>query len=156
MALWINLSWCLLGNIRLVDWFSLLLPHLWCGLGGLGWGWRVMKLCFVANLPQLFQKISVVKQMKCTFYSIYYELTTSTCCEHCLLIFRRCCTNNTGYIVCVLCLLAATRVGVERSSTPTLVAANRPNTHTIYQVLFVQHLLKLSKQCSQHVEVVNS
>jgi hypothetical protein len=47
------------------------------------------------------------------------------------------------YIVCVLCRLAATRVRV--SSIITLVAANRHNTHAIYQMLFVQRLLKMSK-----------
>jgi hypothetical protein len=31
------------------------------------------------------------------------------------------------------------------SGTPTLVTASRHNTHTIYQVLFVQRLLKTSK-----------
>jgi hypothetical protein len=46
-------------------------------------------------------------------YSVYYELTASTCFEHYLLIFTRCCTNNNWYIACVLCWLAATRVGVE-------------------------------------------
>jgi hypothetical protein len=46
-------------------------------------------------------------------YSIYYESAASTCFEHYLLIFSRRCTNNNWYIVCVLCLLAATRVGVE-------------------------------------------
>jgi hypothetical protein len=46
-------------------------------------------------------------------YSIYYELTASTCFEHYLLIFRMCCTNNSWYIAYVLCLLAATKIGVE-------------------------------------------
>jgi hypothetical protein len=46
-------------------------------------------------------------------YSIRYEFMTSKCFEHYLFIFRKCCTNGTWYIVCVLCLLAATRVGVE-------------------------------------------
>jgi hypothetical protein len=41
-------------------------------------------------------------------YSVYYELTASTCFKHYLLIFRRCYTNDTWYIACVLCLLAAT------------------------------------------------
>jgi hypothetical protein len=45
-------------------------------------------------------------------YSIYYELTTSTCFEHYLLNFRRRCTNKNWYIVCVLCMLASTRTGV--------------------------------------------
>jgi uncharacterized membrane protein len=46
-------------------------------------------------------------------YSIYCELTASTCFQHYLLIFRRRYTNNNWYIACVLCLLAATRIGVE-------------------------------------------
>jgi hypothetical protein len=46
-------------------------------------------------------------------YSVYYELTACTCFEHYLLIFRRRCINNCWYIACVLCRLAATRVGVE-------------------------------------------
>jgi hypothetical protein len=71
-------------------------------------------------------------------YSVHYELTAATCFEHYLLIFRRCCTNN-WYIVCVLCL----------------IAANRHNIHAIYQ-LFVQHLLKMRKCCSKHVEAINS
>jgi hypothetical protein len=62
-----------------------------------------------------------------SLYSIYYELTATTCFEHYLLIFRRCCTNNNWYIACVLCRLTANRLGVERS-TPTLVAASWHNT----------------------------
>jgi hypothetical protein len=46
-------------------------------------------------------------------YSVSYELTASTCFEHCLLIIRRSCINNNWYTACVLCQLAATRVGVE-------------------------------------------
>jgi hypothetical protein len=83
-------------------------------------------------------------------YSVYYELTASTCFEHYLLILRRQCTKNNWYSVRMLCLLAATRIGVE------LVAANRHNTHAKYQLSFVQRLLKMSKECSKHVEVVNS
>jgi hypothetical protein len=41
--------------------------------------------------------------------------------------------NSTWYIAFVSCLLAAARVGVELCSTPTLVAANRHNTHPIYR-----------------------
>jgi hypothetical protein len=52
-------------------------------------------------------------------YSIYYELTASTCFKHYLLIFR--------------------------SGTPILVAANRHNTHAIYRMWFVQRPLKMSK-----------
>jgi hypothetical protein len=55
------------------------------------------------------------------WYSVYYELTASTCSEHYLLIFRRRYTNN-WYIACVLCLLAATRIGVE------LLIHNKLNT----------------------------
>jgi hypothetical protein len=50
-------------------------------------------------------------EMHC-MYSIYYELATSTCFEHYVLIFRRRCTNNNWYIACMLCLLVATRIWV--------------------------------------------
>jgi hypothetical protein len=88
-------------------------------------------------------------------YSVYYELMASTCFQHHLLIFRRCCTNNSWYVACVLCLLAATRIEVELV-TPILVAANIHNTHTTHQLLFLQCLLKMSKWCSKHVDAVNS
>jgi Mg2+/Co2+ transporter CorB len=45
---------------------------------------------------------------------------------------------SSWFIVCMLCLLAAFSVGAL-----TLVAANRHNTHALYQ-LFVQRLLELS------------
>jgi hypothetical protein len=54
-------------------------------------------------------------------YSVYYELTASTCFEHYFLIFRRLCTNSTWYIACVLCLLAAYQ---DWSGTSILVAGN--------------------------------
>jgi hypothetical protein len=57
----------------------------------------------------------------CFLYSVYYELTASTCFEHYLPIFRIRCTNNNWCVAHVLCLLAAISVGVPR--TPTLVAA---------------------------------
>jgi hypothetical protein len=50
-------------------------------------------------------------------YSIPYEVTASTCFEHCLLIFRRRCTTN-RYIACVFCLLASTRVDHLRLGLP--------------------------------------
>jgi hypothetical protein len=37
-------------------------------------------------------------------------------------------------------------------STLTPVAASRNNTHAKHQSLFVQRLLKMSKQCSKHVK----
>jgi hypothetical protein len=46
-------------------------------------------------------------------FSVYYELTASTCFKHYLPIIRRHCIHNNWYIACVLCQLAATRVGVE-------------------------------------------
>jgi hypothetical protein len=94
------------------------------------------------SLPDQFSKTNGSQCL----YSVYYELTTSTCFEHYLLIFRRCCINNIWYIACILCQLAATRLlpGLEWNSTPTLVAANRHNTHAIYQ-LFMQHILRVSK-----------
>jgi hypothetical protein len=72
-------------------------------------------------------------------YSVYYELTFSACFEHYLLIFRRRCVNNNWYrIACVLCLLAATRVGV--GSTPTLVAANRQYARSVPIVVYAAPL----------------
>jgi hypothetical protein len=58
------------------------------------------------------QQLSETNQMH-FLYSIYYELTASTCFEHYLITCRRRNTNNNWYFACVLCLLAATRVGVE-------------------------------------------
>jgi hypothetical protein len=46
-------------------------------------------------------------------FSVYYELTASTCFVHNFLIIRRHCINNNWYLACVLCRLASTRVGVE-------------------------------------------
>jgi hypothetical protein len=46
-------------------------------------------------------------------YSVYYELTASTCFEHYLLIFRRRRTNSNWYLACMLCLFVATRIGVH-------------------------------------------
>jgi hypothetical protein len=71
-------------------------------------------------------------------YSVYYELTATTCFKHYLLIFGRHCTNN-SYTHCVSCQLVAT------SSTPNLVTTNRHNMHTIYKLLFVERLLKMSR-----------
>jgi hypothetical protein len=45
---------------------------------------------------------SMVKLMRCTFYSLCYELRASTCFEHYLLISRRRYTNGTWNTVCVL------------------------------------------------------
>jgi hypothetical protein len=56
-------------------------------------------------------------------YSVYYELTASTCFEHYLLIFRMHCINNNWYIACVVCRHAGIRVGMKLvsldSSQPT-------------------------------------
>jgi hypothetical protein len=76
-------------------------------------------------------------------YSIYYELTNCTCFDHFFFIFRRRCTHNTWYIAWMLCLLAVTRIGVEHQFHSNPDAANWRNTHTIYQVLCVQRLLKM-------------
>jgi hypothetical protein len=56
---------------------------------------------------QLYYQYSKTKKIH-FLYSIYYELTASTCFEYYLLIFRRCCTNNAWYTAWVLRLLAAT------------------------------------------------
>jgi hypothetical protein len=69
--------------------------------------------------------------------------------------------NNNWYILCVFCLLAASRFGVElisarveigiptssrteTSSTPTLLVASRHNTHKVYQ-LYIECPLMMSK-----------
>jgi hypothetical protein len=46
-------------------------------------------------------------------FLVYYELTASTCFDKYLLIFRRRYTNSNWYFMCVLCRLAATKIGVE-------------------------------------------
>jgi hypothetical protein len=57
-------------------------------------------------------------------YSIYYELTTSECFQHYLLIFRRRYTNYNWYFACVLCLLVATRIGVEPTDVTLMQNTN--------------------------------
>jgi hypothetical protein len=53
---------------------------------------------------------SVLKPTWCTFHSIYWESTASTCLEHYLLILMRCYTNSSLYIACVSCQLAVARL----------------------------------------------
>jgi hypothetical protein len=43
-------------------------------------------------------------------FSVYYELTASTCFEHYLLIIRKHCIDKNWYILCVLCRLSVTKV----------------------------------------------
>jgi hypothetical protein len=63
------------------------------------------------------------------FYSVYWESRACTCFEHYLLILRRRCTSGTWYIACVLCQLAATRVGVELvSKTLNISARVKPSS----------------------------
>jgi hypothetical protein len=50
--------------------------------------------------------------------SVYYELTASTCFKYYVLIIRRHCIYNNLYILCAVCRLAASRVGVELHSHP--------------------------------------
>jgi hypothetical protein len=80
-------------------------------------------------------------------FSVYYQLTACTRFEHYLLIIRGHCIHNNLYILCILCQLAA---------SPALIAASWHNTHKIYQLLYMQCPLMMSKQCSKHVEAVNS
>jgi hypothetical protein len=56
-----------------------------------------------------------------------------------LLIIRRYCVYSNWCILCVLCRLAASNVGVELS------APSPHNTHKIYQLLYIQCLLIISK-----------
>jgi hypothetical protein len=44
----------------------------------------------------------------------------------------------------------------DSNGTPILVAANWHNTQAIYEVSFVQRLLKMNKQFSKHVEALIS
>jgi hypothetical protein len=49
-------------------------------------------------------------------YSVYYEVTSSVCFKHYLLILRRRYTNSSSYVAYILCMLAASRVGLELQS----------------------------------------
>jgi hypothetical protein len=86
--------------------------------------------CFMSSAQNcfLFLNISIVELMRSTFcIQFFNELTASACFKHYLLIFRRRFTNNNWYTGCVLCLLAATRVGIPHqpgSNWPTLHARN--------------------------------
>jgi hypothetical protein len=61
-------------------------------------------------------------------YSVYCGLTASTCFDHYLLIFRRCCINNSWYIASVSCHLAATLVA---SNIPIIVYAAPPEDEQV-------------------------
>jgi hypothetical protein len=87
-------------------------------------------------------------------YSVYYELTASTCFEHYLLIFRTCCINNYWYIVCVLCWLAATP-GLEWMSLHSNPGSSQQYTHNIPIVVYAA-CPEDEQECSKHVEAVNS
>jgi hypothetical protein len=74
--------------------------------------------------------ISVVKPTWCTFYTIHQELSTSTCFEHYLLIFRRNSTNGTWYIAYVLCQLAAPGLEWNFVYGSHRIRPTRIHTHT--------------------------
>jgi hypothetical protein len=61
--------------------------------------------------PRTFQPVPVAIPPELPAH--YYKLTASKCFEHYLLIYRMRCTYNNWYTACVLCLLAAIRIGVE-------------------------------------------
>jgi hypothetical protein len=65
--------------------------------------------CWLCVVVYQYSKTNEVHDL----YSIYYELSASTCFEHYLLIFRRGYTNNSWYMAGMICLLVATRIGVQ-------------------------------------------
>jgi hypothetical protein len=70
------------------------------------------------------------------FWSNLLRIKASACFEHYLLTLRRCCTNGVWYI--------AWYIGCGTIA----VALQTPNwhyTHAMYQMLFVQRLLRMSK-----------
>jgi hypothetical protein len=74
--------------------------------------------------------------------SVYYELRASTCFEH-LVAHHQEALLIQQLVYFVRIISAGCYQGW--SGTPTVVATNRHNTHAIYQLLFVQRLLKMSK-----------
>jgi hypothetical protein len=76
-------------------------------------------------------------------YSVYYELAASTYFEHSFFMFRG---RYTTIGILRACFVGWLLPGLKMErTTPILVAASRHNTHAIYQVLFVQRRLKMSK-----------
>jgi hypothetical protein len=63
-------------------------------------------LLFSLKRATYFANLSIMKPSWCTFHSVYWESRASTCFEHYLLIIRRCSTNGTWYVACVLRQLA--------------------------------------------------
>jgi hypothetical protein len=110
-------------------------------------------------------KYSRIYKMHC-LYSVYCELTASTCFEHYLLIFRRRCINNNWYTACILCRLAATRVGLELQPCYTLnvpsyskywpedgLVQPKHAVKTMYYWIYIDMVLWLNKP---HYWVLNS
>jgi hypothetical protein len=77
----------------------------------------VQQKCRFNVLLTVHRNISVQWNQKDALFSVYYHLTASTCFEHYLLNFRRRFINNNWCILCVLCRLAATTVGVDITRT---------------------------------------
>jgi hypothetical protein len=67
-------------------------------------------------------------------YSVYYEVSASTCLEHYLFIFRRRCINN-WYIAGVLYMLAAARTELELGQFHSNPGSSRHNTHARFQLM---------------------
>jgi hypothetical protein len=72
--------------------------------------------CWMCNI---MYQCSRTNKMQFLF-SVKYKLTATTCFQHYLLIIRRRLMYNSWYIACVLCWLAATRVGVPLHFQPWL------------------------------------
>jgi hypothetical protein len=68
---------------------------------------------FMFGWPCISNHICTINQHDALFVLTLLNNHTCTCFEHYLLVFSRCYINNNWYIACVLCRLAAIRVGVE-------------------------------------------
>jgi hypothetical protein len=70
------------------------------------------------------------------------------------------CLSSRGTLYTTIGILCAYYVGwllagLEWNSTPNPLAASRHNTHKIYQLLYTQCLMMMSKRGSKHLEATN-
>jgi hypothetical protein len=84
---------------------------------------------------------SIIKRKWCNFYSVNQGLRFSTCFKHYLLILRRRYTNETWYIACVLCQLAAP-ILVHPTDITCIILTAASNARNMYRSLIVSNLNK--------------
>jgi hypothetical protein len=65
--------------------------------------WELTLISRCITQTDIHKSISILKQMWCTFHSIYWESKASTCFKHYLLILRMFCTNGIWYIAWLQC-----------------------------------------------------